>query len=291
MAQAIYKITPLVSDVQNQLTGKDEVPKNERVDKLRSWTNTPMGIAYRKWAKDVAGWDVDDMADWDVYSAGQGSNKIFWVPAKNNGVYGPAARYYWVPLRIERDIYAERLAEAEEIRRNNEAAAAIAEASMPVGGSPTMPLTVVPGLPPGPSGLTPGISSPGGAEIEFSVNEEHSGWWTARNPSASAAGQEGNPHKGISIINPGMWKTLTGDAPPKEALGLDEFKDRGWTGLDKKFVAWNDGQIAVASEELGSTMEAAEMGDEGALQALASVGVRPPPDMGQGGSLFGGLFG
>lgn len=147
-------------------------------------------------------------------------------------------------------------------------------------------------LPPGPEGYSPGEAT-AEASIEFTVTDDGEGFWTAKTPETSAAAGKGNdnPHKGVSIINPGQWEKVAGGMSVKEALDLDDYKAMGWTGLDKQFLAWQGPGVQPAGEELASTMDEAMKGDKGALRALRSVGVKPPKntDDGGGAGLFGSL--
>lgn len=136
-------------------------------------------------------------------------------------------------------------------------------------------------LPPGPEGFTAGTEAPEEA-VEFSVTEDNN-FWVAKTPGASAAKKTGNPHPGISIINPGAWDRVSNGQTPSDALDLTEYREMGWTGLDRKILAWQGGgSVAPAQEELGTAMTAAMKGDTGALRALKAVGVSNPKT-GEGG--------
>lgn len=133
-----------------------------------------------------------------------------------------------------------------------------------------------PSLPPGPEGFTKPGGDAGGELLEFSVDAQGDGLWVARTPQLSAAGNEDNPHKGISIINPGAWEKVAAGMTPQEAMSsLTDYADRGWTGLWRKFLAWQQGTSTVqpAGEELASAMDAAEAGDAGAWRALRASGI------------------
>lgn len=132
-----------------------------------------------------------------------------------------------------------------------------------------------PALPPGPS--SGGVPTAKATQsIEFSLEEGGDGFWIARTPAASAAMKDGNPHPGISIINPGEWERVAGGMSKREALSLDEFKDAGWKGLDRQFLAWQGTDSQPAGEELASAMTEAMKGDKGAQRALRAVGISPP---------------
>lgn len=154
--------------------------------------------------------------------------------------------------------------------------------------------SVVPGaagasanLPPGPGTVQGDTGVPRPIQsIEFSVADD--GFWIARTPASSAANKDGNPHPGISIINPGEWERVAGGMNIREALSLDEYKDAGWLGLDKHFLAWQGSDSSPAGEELASAMDAAMDGDTGAQRALRAVGVSPPKKK---GFSFGGDIG
>lgn len=133
-------------------------------------------------------------------------------------------------------------------------------------------------LPPGPGQVGPPGSPQAIMAIEFSVADD--GFWIAKTPQASAAVKDGNPHPGVSIINPGAWEQFAGGMTISEALSLDTYKDMGWLGLDKHFLAWNGGGVSPAGEELASAMDACMKGDAGAERALRAVGVSAPKNKG-----------
>lgn len=147
-------------------------------------------------------------------------------------------------------------------------------------------------LPPGPEGYT-ATDNVDENPVEFSVVDDGAVFWVAKTPPASAAKKSGNPHPGVSIINPGAWEKYSGGQTPADALDLDEYREMGWTGLDRKVLAWQDGgTVTPAGEEMGTAMEAAMKGDTGALRALKAIGVKPPAGMEEqqrGGFHFGNL--
>lgn len=134
------------------------------------------------------------------------------------------------------------------------------------------------GEPPGPDGFNPLANASPEQVYEFTVTSDGDYFWTAKTPSTSARNNDKNPHRGISIINSDQWDKVAGGLSAREALDLDSYKDAGWTGLDHKFLGWqDDGTVQPAGEELSSAMDAAtDNNDAGALRALRSVGVNPP---------------
>lgn len=124
------------------------------------------------------------------------------------------------------------------------------------------------GNPKGAPGEPPGIGAATGGPmvqrkaVELTVSEDGRTIWTATTPSASAARNEGNPHSGQSAINTGAWEDASGGAAPSEY------------GLPKPILAYQpDGTVQPASVEYTTVLRAAQMGDQGALQALQSIGV------------------
>lgn len=133
------------------------------------------------------------------------------------------------------------------------------------------------GYPPGPDSYEQGAADQADAGpplVEFTVYESGDGFWVAKSPQTSASGNEKNPHRGISIINPGQWDKVAAGMSVREALDLDSYAQRGWNGMySKRFLAWQYPGVTPAGEELASAMDAAEAGDEGAYRALRAVGI------------------
>lgn len=153
----------------------------------------------------------------------------------------------------------------------------------------------------GPAGMGSPLSQPPGLDsmgsvstpttiqaVEFSVID--GGFWVAKNAQASAANVPENPHRGFSIINEGDWEKYSGGASVSDAFSLDTYKEMGWGGLNKPFLAYQSGNVVQpAGEELASAMDAyMQNGDRGALRALRAVGVKPPEGgkFEKGGSLL-----
>ena len=117
--------------------------------------------------------------------------------------------------------------------------------------------------------------------VEFTLIEGV-GYWIARTPSESASTRKDNPHKGVSVINPDQWaKSVPGghDATRYlDILGLQDYADAGWTGLARPILSYDGRRASPATEDLQYAMDRAMMGDEGALKALSSIGVKPPAD-------------
>jgi hypothetical protein len=150
-------------------------------------------------------------------------------------------------------------------------------------------------LPPGIGAGGAGLGQPQATHyVEFSVDSDGTGWWTAKTPAESAKVAEGNPHPGASALNPAEADLIyPASESPSHVLDLGDYVEKGWQGLGKKFIAYQGGNsLAAADDELSDAMDKAEAGDSGALKALQRVGVHPPAQRGGGVSDFlKGLFG
>lgn len=137
---------------------------------------------------------------------------------------------------------------------------------------------VTPMLPPGlDAGGSPAVSpEQDKTPYEFSVDAEQGGYFTARTPANSARGNKLNPHKGISIINPGTSERLYPGQTFEDATpDLDEYREAGWTGLSRYILAYqaDTNTATTAEEELSEAMDAAMDGDDDSAKALKAVGV------------------
>jgi len=278
---AIYKIIPRAPEpLDSNLTGRDEVPKAgaRNLGKLGTWVATPMGVAYRNWARTVPHWDVDDMADELVYATGTGTGQIWWVPARNNGTRGPAGRYYWVPVSIVEDLDAEAQAQAEEISAANARAKLIADAQNG-GSSGTMSSNpyVVSG-----SVAAPGKPLSPQPAKELSLFEGPNGriWYAMTVAQSSSASQ--SPHPGIALAGPMAWNQKDWGKPEDQGLppGI-----RLVTMDDTSDVS----TVRPAAQEYQIVLARAQQGDESAAMVLQSLGIPFQPE--SAGGLLGSLFG
>jgi len=199
------------------------------------------------------GWalDVNDMSGWKVYgnSASITPSTTILVPVAQ----GP---YNYGAFKLSLD------------------PAAVQRHQKP---SETSTTTTSTTLPPGP-GQAPVGPLAETTLLEFSINASGDGFWVAKLPALSAAKKEGNPHPGISGINPGTWERVSGGLSPREALGLEEYISAGWKGLDRHIVAWqaDTNDMTPAADELKSAITAAMNGDRVAQSALIFAGIKPP---------------
>lgn len=100
--------------------------------------------------------------------------------------------------------------------------------------------------------------------------------WTATTPAESAKMTKGNPHPGVSIINPDSWRRVTG-GDSDDAMEYPEDLAAQFTGLDGLRVlamSAGDSSPRPANEELVSVMGWALRGDEQSIAALASIGIK-----------------
>ncbi len=269
MTRDIYKVIPLVSEpINDNLTGRDEVPKEGRreVGTLSRWLTTPMGQAYFSWARAIPKWDVTDMGNETVYAYGIGSSASFYVPARWNGVHGSSGRYYWVPIRIEKDLVAMAQAEALEIQNQAEIDRALAEARAAAGGGSSSSPYGAPASGMGTASMTGRRS---GKELSL-FNGKGGRIWYAMTKGQSAA--QSGPHPGIFIAGPEAWDQAWGK-PEENGLPQGAY-----------LVSMDDpsdvSSVRPATPEFKTVYARATSGDDSAAEVLRDLGIDVPEQTG-----------